>query len=829
MKTKCFYGMLLSAAVLLTACTEDMLDGRRGEVPITLTTTVLESHGPMVTRAGVDVQSTQLPSGTTFAAEFTGSDVTVNSATYTADGQGGATTATQPYFTLSGTSTTVYAYCPSKPSGTFSVAADQSSDADYRASDLLYATATICKLGTTNLPFAHKMAKIIVNATVGEGIGSITGVYLIGGCRTVNITDTTTCTLGDELSDAVSTSSPIIMWTGSQTTGTLSCAALLPPQTVTSSDFLKITTNQGDVIYNLDSKAFASGQTYTINTTVDAAAVDAAAVGSFIYITNWTDNGSVYVDPLTQYIFVAPGVPIGALPGKFTINDSGSQVYFSQGNLRATYKGSSWTWSFATNQWDYIGSYGANTRINGNGTITGTGSVDLFGWVGASSTWTGVNKYGITSSTTTNDTNGYGNSTSDALKADWGTLAISNGGNTTNSGWRTLTKDEWKYIFGTNDGDKRSGSTVNGTANARYAHATINTDVSSGVNGMILFPDGVTIAADEATTWGTLNGNSSWGTKCTSAEWSALAAKGCVFLPAAGDRIGTSVSSAGTYGYYWSSSPFTSNVAYAGNVYFYSSNLGPTGNGSRYGGFSVRLVYDVPSPYQASDVGKVICSKAHIHRTVNEATAAGCTASGIIAYVGDAGTADTSEGSGSYRGLALALYDYGGSLEANGTTCMWYTANSGTCITNGQSSTVATAIGTTGDFGKGIDNTNRLATAACISSHVHAAAQNAQNFGVARPAGASQWFLPTMYQWNLMVKAMCGKSTDLTTSTNNDYKGTGFNAKITAAGGRGVLSNSYWSSVEYSASSAWYMNFNYGRANYANKSSAYYVRAVFAF
>jgi hypothetical protein len=86
-----------------------------------------------------------------------------------------------------------------------------------------------------------------------------------------------------------------------------------------------------------------------------------------------------------------------------------------------------------------------------------------------------------------------------------------------------------------------------------------------------------------------------------------------------------------------------------------------------------------------------------------------------------------------------------------------------------------------------------------------------------------------MYQWNLMVKAMCGKSTDLTTSTNNNYKADKFNEKITAAGGRGVLSDGYWSSVEYDTYTAWRMNFVNGYAGNSNKSKDYRVRAVFAF
>ena len=92
--------------------------------------------------------------------------------------------------------------------------------------------------------------------------------------------------------------------------------------------------------------------------------------------------------------------PTGAINGKFTINASGNQVYFSQGNLQATTTdlGVNWTWAFATNQWDYIGYATANNSINGDGTVSTNGTVDLFGWVGASSTWTDAAQYGISNS-----------------------------------------------------------------------------------------------------------------------------------------------------------------------------------------------------------------------------------------------------------------------------------------------------------------------------------------------------------------------------------------------------------------------------------------------
>ena len=61
-----------------------------------------------------------------------------------------------------------------------------------------------------------------------------------------------------------------------------------------------------------------------------------------------------------------------------------------------------------------------------------------------------------------------------------------------------------------------------------------------------------------------------------------------VFLPAAGNRWGTSVNNVGSNGNYWSSSYNNSNNAY--NVNFNSGNLNPQNNNNRNNGYSVRLV-----------------------------------------------------------------------------------------------------------------------------------------------------------------------------------------------------------------------------------------------
>ena len=118
---------------------------------------------------------------------------------------------------------------------------------------------------------------------------------------------------------------------------------------------------------------------------------------------------------------------------------------------------------------------------------------------------------------------------------------------------------------------------------------------------MILFPDGCKINSSSATSWGNINLDSEWGTKCTTAQWTHLEELGCVFLPAAGYRKEAEVNYAGEGGYYWSSSyresflPYESNTTWAHSMYFGSWSMNPTGYDYRYRGYSVRLVREVPS------------------------------------------------------------------------------------------------------------------------------------------------------------------------------------------------------------------------------------------
>lgn len=245
----------------------------------------------------------------------------------------------------------------------------------------------------------------------------------------------------------------------------------------------------------------------------------------------------------------------GALKGKFSVDDKGTQVQFSRGNLQ--YVG---TWQFATNQWDYFGESQSDDHR------------DLFGW-----------GTGHASNKVSKDVADY------ATFTDWGTNAITNGGNKANA-WRTLTGDEWNYLFFT-----RTNAAV------LFALGSVN-----GVNGTILLPDNWELPAGSSfvvsTTQGLLadeggyyyNSNSSnnFSHNSYSAEqWAIMETAGAVFLPAAGGRNGTDVSYAGECGYYWSSTSSGANSAY--QFFFSSYYLYPLNVTNRYFGRSVRLVHDI--------------------------------------------------------------------------------------------------------------------------------------------------------------------------------------------------------------------------------------------
>ena len=125
----------------------------------------------------------------------------------------------------------------------------------------------------------------------------------------------------------------------------------------------------------------------------------------------------------------------------------------------------------------------------------------------------------------------------------------------------------------------RTGSTVNGTAECRFALIQLtgytNGSISNPV-GVLLIPDGLTMTGMSRTfTWNVES--TSGNTGVTVAQVQEYIDRGCVFLPAAGyvNDDGTAFSNGGDRGYYWASTSW-------GNLYSWYISLHATYLGSGY-------------------------------------------------------------------------------------------------------------------------------------------------------------------------------------------------------------------------------------------------------
>ncbi len=279
----------------------------------------------------------------------------------------------------------------------------------------------------------------------------------------------------------------------------------------------------------------------------------------------FTDETIVLVFPNTE--------PTGIIDGKFTVDANGTKVYFSQGNLQ--YIGSSTPpyWKFAETQWECLGN-------NGQGSASQNADRDLFGW--GTSGWNNGNVYYQPWNTNNSDGTLYGprgefDLTGDYAQSDWGVYnPISNGGNMAGQ-WRTLTTDEWGYVF-----TRRSTS-----SGIRFAKARV-----AGMNGMILVPDDWSESI--YVLHNTNNGDASHTSNIIdAAQWATLEDAGAVFLPTAGYRYGNSVFEVGNGGNYWSASCYIEDdkiERFARGMYFDDGYFDPIDGYDRYGGRSVRLV-----------------------------------------------------------------------------------------------------------------------------------------------------------------------------------------------------------------------------------------------
>lgn len=193
------------------------------------------------------------------------------------------------------------------------------------------------------------------------------------------------------------------------------------------------------------------------------------------------------------------------------------------------------------------------------------------------------------------------------------------------------------------------------------------------------------------------------------------------------------------------------------------------------------------------DVGKVIGADGNIYANKSAATAAGTTAVAKIIYVGATGNATYC------HGLALAMSDasWGIWSTSNGSAHTYKTSNSG-------------------DFSSIIED--GLQYNSSHNNESYPAFMNAiANNGITAPTNCSSWFLPTGYQWQLMINA-AGGFADL----RNGFA---------SVGGTNMASDDYWSSTEWNGNNlyAWAFSSYWNEFRGFGKDSGLKVRSALAF
>ena len=290
---------------------------------------------------------------------------------------------------------------------------------------------------------------------------------------------------------------------------------------------------------------------------------------------------------------------------QFTVNENGKKVYFSKANLRFVgFNNNTGSWSFHENQLDASYASGKGDNVDITGSTNDRFAWGLYGNHGMyEDDWPAI---------TTNLSKADGN--------DWG-CAFSEtsleGGN-----WRTLTIDEWDYLFNGRTHDKRFLKVAIKLSDDSHADLAV-------VQGILLFPDDYveptgltkdftnfydnpTAGSNMGYVWvdGSNWSNSIVYTDQTSNTYKMLAA-GAVFLPAAGYRISAyyydyfchqvpmylpiySIDDTGR-GYYWSSTSGAYNeFSHTSRAFYFDRTRvrEATSYQDRSHGMCVRLVWD---------------------------------------------------------------------------------------------------------------------------------------------------------------------------------------------------------------------------------------------
>lgn len=295
MKKNKWFGLALVATMFgasFSACINEAEEVLAQESEIKLTSEIVPSR---VT--SLDYQSTQIVAGQQVGVTITGAKSEHKNKAWTVETDGSLTNTDEAVY-WGNTQATITAYHPynsawTGTSHTFSVSTDQSIEANYRNSDLLWATKTGTKSDeTVALTFTHKLAKINVLLT-SEDITDLNGA-------TISICGTNIATNFNPSTGELSATTADVqeIKAGVTTDNAKTASAIIIPQTIVNGiRFIKVEHGDKIFYYTLTSgKTFEPGKSYNYNLKVKEKAVELALLSN--NITDWSTGEVVEGDIL---------------------------------------------------------------------------------------------------------------------------------------------------------------------------------------------------------------------------------------------------------------------------------------------------------------------------------------------------------------------------------------------------------------------------------------------------------------------------------------------------------------------------------------------------
>ena len=332
-------GMIATMA-MFTACSQDEAESI---VPISKNNVISLTSSMQTMRAASELQTNALSTSVKVGAFGVSGSATVTNGDnneYSVSSTGTlSATNNMTWPSDASAKVSIYAYAPYQSgwsynsANAFSVKTDQSSDANYLASDLLYAKATDQSQTTDAiaLNFTHQLSRINVTIKKGDGASALNGakVYITNTCTATTLNPST-----GALATTPSTVADILIGTLSAeptAAGTTLYGITIPQDIAASTKLVKVTTSDKVYVAKLGSATtLEGGKSYNFTATVGTSTEVTLTLGS-VTLTGWGDSndlGSATMEEdVPEPIYATFGSPGGS----------------------ATYTENTYTWTGSTN------------------------------------------------------------------------------------------------------------------------------------------------------------------------------------------------------------------------------------------------------------------------------------------------------------------------------------------------------------------------------------------------------------------------------------------------------------------------------------------------